>query len=117
MKLPGSKSDIVRTKVLGSSPVGGSAGGFESRSEQTLDEFEVQAANYNMACAYAQLGKIDESINALKTALENGFDNYAIIRSDPDLDPIKETKEFEKLMDSFEPSKGFNPFGFFGGKS
>jgi hypothetical protein len=117
MLLPGSKSDVVRTKSLsGPSPVGGSTGGFESKNILTLDEFEIQAANYNMACAHAQLGNINESINALQKAFENGFDNYATVRSDPDLDPIKYTKEFDKLMESFEPKKGFNPFGLFGKK-
>ena len=45
MALPGSKSDVVRTKSLsGPSPVGGSMGGFESKNTLTLDEFELQAA-------------------------------------------------------------------------
>jgi hypothetical protein len=114
MKLPGSKYDIVRKNVLSSSPVGGSMGGFESTSTQSLDEFEIQAANYNMACANAQLGNIDEAIAALKNAFNNGFDNFATVRSDPDLDPIKDTKEFKNLMDLVEPKKGFNPFGIFG---
>ena len=117
MALPGSKSDVVRTKSLsGPSPVGGSMGGFESKNTLTLDEFELQAANYNMACAHSQLGAIPEAIEALKKAFENGFDNYKTVRDDPDLDPIKGTKEFEKLMEGFEPKKGFNPFGLFGGK-
>jgi len=61
LKLPGSKKDVVRTKLVsGPSPVGGSAGGTESTSVQTLDEFELQAAHYNMACAYAKLENAPE---------------------------------------------------------
>ncbi len=61
MKLPGSRTDIIRTqKISGPSPVGGSAGGTEGRVVQTLDEFELQAAHYNIACAYARLGKVTE---------------------------------------------------------
>jgi len=116
LQLPGSKQDVIRTKMLsGPSPVGGSAGGTESRNVESLDEFELQAAHYNMACAYAQLGELSESISALQTAFENGFDNYATVRGDPDLEPIKNEKDFERLMDAYEPKKGggFNPFGLF----
>lgn len=118
LKLPGNRSDVVRTKSLsGPSPVGGSMGGFESSAIQSLDEFELQACHYNMACAHAQLNQLQESINSLEMAFQAGFDNYATVRGDPDLDPIKKEKDFEKLMEKYEPKKGFNPFGLFGGKS
>ena len=69
-----------------------------------------------MACAHAQLGNLQDSIFALQTAFENGFDNFSTVRGDPDLDPVKGEREFDKLMDAYEPKKGgFNPFGLFGG--
>lgn len=116
MKLPGSKSDIVRTKSLsGPSPVGGAFGGTESKNSSTLDEFELQAANYNMACAHAQLDQAAEAVHALEQAFRAGFDNFATVREDPDLDSVKASPQFEKLMQKYEPkSKGFNPFGLFG---
>lgn len=59
--LPGSRPDVVRTKLVsGPSPVGGSVGGTESQRVLTLDEFELQAAHYNMACAHARLGNPNE---------------------------------------------------------
>ena len=61
MKLPGSRPDVVRTKMLsGPSPVGGSQGGTEGKLVMGLDEFELQAAHYNMACAYARLENVSE---------------------------------------------------------
>jgi len=61
MKLPGSRPDIVRNKSLsGPSPVGGAFGGTDSQKVMALDDFEKQAAHYNMACAYARLGNLDE---------------------------------------------------------
>jgi hypothetical protein len=61
MKLPGSRPDILRTKSLsGPSPVGGAFGGTESLNVMTLDDFELQAAHYNMACAHARLGNLDD---------------------------------------------------------
>jgi len=92
-------------------------GGFESKNSVSLDEFELQAANYNMACAYAQLNQTAQAVKALEAAFQNGFDNFATVRADPDLDPVKGTAEFDKLMEKYEPkTKGFNPFGLFGGK-
>jgi hypothetical protein len=65
MKLPGSRPDVLRTKSLsGPSPVGGSFGGLESQNVLTLDDFELQAAHYNMACAHARLGNLAEVSNA-----------------------------------------------------
>lgn len=61
MKLPGSRPDIIRTKSLsGPSPVGGAFGGTESQPILGLDDFELQAAHYNMACTHSQLGNLDE---------------------------------------------------------
>eukprot|EP00980_Cylindrotheca_fusiformis_P024739 scaffold12369_cov97-Cylindrotheca_fusiformis.AAC.5 len=117
MKLPGSRPDVRRTKSLsGPSPVGGSFGGTESQNILSLDDFELQAAHYNMACAHARLGNIDESVANLAKAFENGFDNYATVRGDPDLDPIKTSSDFEQLMETYDSKNGFNPFGFFGKK-
>jgi hypothetical protein len=62
LKLPGSKVDVIRSKLTpGPSPVGGAIlGGTEGKLVYTLDEFEYQAAYYNMACAYSQLQQADE---------------------------------------------------------
>lgn len=112
MRLPGSNKDVLRTKSLaGPSPVGGSMGGYESQNVYPLDEFELQAAHYNIACAHAQLGNLDESIANLQKSFENGFNNYSTVRGDPDLDAIKEEGDYKKLMDTYD-GKGFNPFGF-----
>ncbi|KAL9188966.1 hypothetical protein ACHAXT_011456 [Thalassiosira profunda] len=114
MTLPGSRPDIVRTaNVPGPSPVGGSKGGTEGRSVQNLDEFEYQAAHYNMACANAALGNIGEAVANLRKAFEYGFDNYATVRADPDLASVRGSAEFERLMEEFDPRRGFNPFGAF----
>lgn len=116
MKLPGSRADVVRTKMLsGPSPVGGSQGGTEGKVEMRLDEFELQAAHYNIACAYAKLGNVVESVANLKMSFDSGFDNYATVRADPDLSAVHGTAEFDNLMNSYDKKKGFpNPFSFLG---
>jgi hypothetical protein len=112
-------------------------GGFDSQAVNTLDEFEMQAAHYNMACAHAQLNQASDAVANLKVAFDYGFDNYATVRGDPDLAAIRSTPQFEKLMQQYNPPSkkgrtsglgglgsgggavggggGFNPFGLFGG--
>ena len=116
MTLPGSRPDILRTaNVPGPSPVGGSKGGTEGRRVQNLDEFEYQAGHYNMACAYASLGNVGESVSNLRKAFEFGFNSYVTVRSDPDLVNVRDTAEFGGLMDEYDPrNRTFNPFGVFG---
>eukprot|EP00562_Extubocellulus_spinifer_P030842 CAMPEP_0178704874 /NCGR_PEP_ID=MMETSP0699-20121125/14453_1 /TAXON_ID=265572 /ORGANISM="Extubocellulus spinifer, Strain CCMP396" /LENGTH=62 /DNA_ID=CAMNT_0020352331 /DNA_START=703 /DNA_END=894 /DNA_ORIENTATION=+ len=46
--------------LSGPSPVGGSQGGTEGKLVMGLDEFELQAAHYNIACAEARLGNVAE---------------------------------------------------------
>ena len=73
MKLPGSRTDIIRTqKISGPSPVGGSSGGTEGRVVQTLDEFVLQGAHYNIACDYARLGK---SVEVSTFLISKGIDD------------------------------------------
>jgi hypothetical protein len=61
MKLPGSRPDVLRTRSSsGPSPVGGSFGGTDSQKIMALDDFELQAVYYNMACAHSRLGNISE---------------------------------------------------------
>jgi len=108
LRLPGSKSDVVRTmRWEGPSPVGGSIGGFNTNVVLSLDEFELQGAHYNMACAYANMENIDMAVVNLKKAFENGFDNYKIVREDPDLKNLEGTMEFDDLMEQWDRLKPF----------
>ena len=107
MTLPGSRTDIRRTSnISGPSPVGGSTTGSElGKLTRTLDEFEYQAAHYNMACAHASLLNIGEAIINLQKAFEYGFDNYATVRADPDLANLDGVIEFERLMENVDKGK------------
>lgn len=115
MKLPGSRPDVIRSRSSsGPSPVGGSYGGTDSQKVMTLDDFEFQAVYYNMACANSRLGKVSEAVVNLEKAFQNGFDNYSTVRGDPDLDVIKESRDYKVLMDTYDgKGGGFNPFGIF----
>lgn len=56
-----------------------------------------------------------QSIFNLQKSFENGFNNFATVRGDPDLDPVKDQSDYKKLMNTYD-AKGFNPFGFLGSK-
>lgn len=80
-----------------------------------LDEFEYQAAHYNIACAYAKLESASEAVASLSKAIDFGFNNLDTIRADPDLRSIQGAPEFKALMSKHD-SKSFNPFSLFGKK-
>lgn len=53
---------------------------------------------YNIACMYAKMGRIPESIEWLSKAIQNGYDNWNAIKNDPDLDNIRESDAFKALV-------------------
>jgi len=72
----------------------------------TLDEFEYQAAYYNLACTYSCLGDVWNSVSHLKLAFEYGFDNWDTVRSDPDLMVVRDSQEFQQWMMNEQTRKG-----------
>lgn len=56
-----------------------------------------------MACAYAQLGEQADALRCLEAALDNNFEDYAGIRGDPDLAPIRGA-ELDKLLSRYVPT-------------
>ena len=49
---------------------------------------------YNAACFYALIGDNEAAIENLKTAMDNGFENYDYLMHDPDLNSLKTESEF-----------------------
>ena len=54
---------------------------------------------YNAACFYALIGDKKSAIENLKKAMDNGFENYAYIKHDPDLSSIKKESDFIALIE------------------
>mmetsp|Transcript_25654 Transcript_25654/g.48626 ORF Transcript_25654/g.48626 Transcript_25654/m.48626 type:complete len:230 (-) Transcript_25654:322-1011(-) len=59
---------------------------------------EENAALYNIACSYAKMGNVAQGLQAISDCMENGFDDFDAIRSDPDLAPIRASPDFEAIM-------------------
>lgn len=55
-------------------------------------------ANYNAACCYSALGKVDAGLESLNTALAAGFDDYRKVRNDPNLQDLRKSEEFATLI-------------------
>lgn len=56
---------------------------------------------YDMACLYSRMGKLDEAVDALRTALEKGYRRFPHIENDDDLDPIRSLPSFIELMEEY----------------
>jgi len=56
------------------------------------------AGYYNIACIYARQNKVDEAVSWLKKAIDKGFDNWELIRTDPDLRNIRGTEYYKELV-------------------
>ena len=68
--------------------------------ETTTDIYRV--CQYNIACCFSNIGKIDESLLALRRCMASGWTDYRKIRTDPSLAKTRESQEFSKLMNMFD---------------
>ena len=53
---------------------------------------------YNVACAYSNMGQIDDAIACLEKAVQNGFGHREWFENDSDLDPLRSDERFQALM-------------------
>ncbi len=53
---------------------------------------------YNIACYYARLGHARDCIWWLRQALEAGFDDLELMKTDPDLASVRDTEAFKQLL-------------------
>ncbi|MBL8114595.1 MAG: hypothetical protein JNK60_17065 [Acidobacteria bacterium] len=70
--------------------------------ERLLAEKRAQAPRhpvyaYDHACVLTRLGRKEEALGALKTAVANGFPYLALFRRDEDLDPLRELPGFAEI--------------------
>ena len=55
-------------------------------------------ASYNLACAYARLGRVDDALDALARSVDEGFGRRAEWQEDPDLEPLRANARYSELI-------------------
>jgi hypothetical protein len=68
--------------------------------------FQPATGLYNVACAKSLSGHKDEAFAFLQKAIEAGFSQEELIRTDTDLDPIRQDPRFKKIIGS--PPEGLS---------
>ena len=61
-------------------------------------EPENAATAYNIACMNARLNQVEESIKWLRKAVNSGYNNWDLIRTDQDLENIRGSKYYKDLI-------------------
>jgi hypothetical protein len=54
--------------------------------------------HYNIACMYSRLKREDESIEWLKKAIDKGYTNWESIKTDSDLNNIRDSIAYKELV-------------------
>ena len=54
--------------------------------------------HYNLACSYSLLKMSDLCLEALEKAIHLGYDDFAFIEEDPDLEFIREDPRYRELL-------------------
>ncbi len=53
---------------------------------------------YNMSCIYARQGDVEQSVRLLEAAIDKGFSDWDLLKSDPDLANIRGTPYYRDLL-------------------
>jgi len=56
-------------------------------------------AYYNIAVLYALQNKVPDAIDWLKQAVDKGYQNWRLIKNDKDLDNIRDSEEYRRLVE------------------
>lgn len=61
-----------------------------------------RVSQYNMACCYSVLDQPEPGLEALKIALDFGYEDYAKVRADPNLANLRKSPKFKSLIDKYD---------------
>ncbi|MBO7263401.1 MAG: hypothetical protein J6U93_02625, partial [Alistipes sp.] len=56
---------------------------------------------YDEACLYARMGNVERALDALRMTLYYGYKSKAHIENDDELDPIRHTEAYQRLMEEY----------------
>ena len=61
---------------------------------------------YNLACSFSLTDRVDDSITALKKAVQLGYDDSKWMDEDPDLNKIRSDPRFEQIRHKLHLKRG-----------
>ena len=61
---------------------------------------------YNLACSFSLTDRVDDSITALKKAVQLGYDDSKWMDEDPDLNKIRSDPRFEQIRHKLNLKRG-----------
>ena len=61
-------------------------------------------AYYRIACIYSKLNRVEESVNWLSKAINGGFDNWELLKTDNKLENIRDSLAYQDLIRSLNAS-------------
>ena len=64
---------------------------------------ENATARYNLACSLALCKRKADALRALLEAINLGYTDYDWMSQDPDLESLKNVREFKALLDQLKP--------------
>ena len=81
--------------------------GRDKEAEEWMDKIiasdpEDAGHYYDRACLYSRMGRLEESIAALRVSFEKGYRSFSHIRLDDDMDAVRDLPEFKALMEEYE---------------
>ena len=60
---------------------------------------------YNLACSYSLVNHIDKAFQVMKLAIESGYDDFAYLEHDRDLENLLKDQQFRRYLSQVKPSR------------
>jgi len=80
---------------------------FKDQLQYGKNEWHKRVPHYNIACCESLLGNNDSACEFLQKAIQNGFRNCRKLKTDPDLDNLREKspETFQNLLEELKKEK------------